>query len=87
MRGCKPDPLAADIVHMREDRGNCTYLPRRLGSPGGRVKMFDEHLVDTVVYEKNLGGRVLVGYSAALSVKERLAIDGSTRCHGLWFST
>jgi hypothetical protein len=72
---------------MREDRGNCTYLPGRLGSPGGRVKMFDHNLIDVVVDEKNLGGRVFVGYSAALSVKERLAIDGSTLCHGLWFST
>src|SRR3989442_3632001 len=42
---CKPDPLGADIVHVREDRRNGADLAGRLGSPGGRVKMFDENLV------------------------------------------
>jgi len=38
--GCKPDPLGADIVHVREDRRNGAGLAGRFGFPGGRVKMF-----------------------------------------------
>jgi hypothetical protein len=51
VRSCKPDPLAADIVHVAEDRRNGAdvvfvgvFAGRfgcRFGSPGGRVKMFD----------------------------------------------
>ena len=39
VRSCKPDPLGADIVHMREDRRNGAGLAGRFGSPGGRVKI------------------------------------------------
>jgi len=39
VRSGKPDPLAADIVHVREDRSNRAGLAGRFGSPGGRVKM------------------------------------------------
>src|SRR6266550_557293 len=74
MRSCKPDPLAADIVHVREDRRNgaglvfagvfagrfgCRFCCRRFGTPGGRVKMFDKNLVDAIVGEKDPGGKVL----------------------------
>ena len=72
MRSCKPDPLAADIVHMREDRGDGAGLAGRFGSPGGRVKMFDKNLVDAIV-----GGKNLDCGSAELSVKL-----GLTRGHG-----
>jgi hypothetical protein len=37
----KPDPLAAYIVHVREDRRNRTGLAGRFGAPGTRVKMLD----------------------------------------------
>src|SRR3989442_6181338 len=63
MRSCKPDPLAADIVHVGEDRGNGAGLAgrfgcRRFGFPGGRVKMFDKHLVHAPIGGKDLDGWV-----------------------------
>ena len=72
MRSCKPDPLGADIVHVREDRRNGADIAGRFGSPGGRVKMFDEHLVHAIV-----GGKDLHCGSAELSVNLVL-----TRGHG-----
>src|SRR5215472_13400398 len=63
VRSCKPDPLGADIVHVREDRRNGTGLARRFGSPGGRVKMFDKDLVHVII-----GGKDLDCGSAELSV-------------------
>jgi hypothetical protein len=54
IRSCKPDPLAADIVHVREDRSNGADLAGRFGSPGGRVKMLDKNLVDAIVGGKDL---------------------------------
>jgi hypothetical protein len=56
MRSCKPDPLAADIVHVREDRRNGAGLAVRFGSPCGRVKMLDKNLVDAITRGKNLNG-------------------------------
>src|SRR5271166_4805044 len=72
VRSCQPDPLAADIVHVREDRRNGADLAGRFGSPGGRVKMFDKNLVHAVIGCKDLD-RV----SAELSVNL-----GLTRGHG-----
>src|SRR5437870_12646056 len=72
MRGCKPDPLAADIVHVGEDRRNAADLAGRFGSPDGRVKMFDKHLVHALI-----GGKDLDCGSAELSVNL-----GWTRGHG-----
>ena len=77
MGSCKPDPLAADIVHVREDRRDGTSLAGRFGSPGGRVKMFDKHLVHTII-----GGKDPDCGSAELSVSPGLTIDVSTRGHG-----
>ena len=77
MRGCKPDPLAADIVHVGEDRRNGADLARRFGSPGGRVKMFDKNLVHAII-----GGKDLDCGSAELSVNLGLTIDVLTRGHG-----
>jgi len=54
VRSCKPDPLAADIVHVREDRRNGAALTGRYGSPGRRVKMFDKNLVDAIIRGKDL---------------------------------
>src|SRR6266700_528059 len=54
VRSCKPDPLGADIVQVREDRRNGADLAGRFGSPGGRVKMFDKNLVDAIVGGKDL---------------------------------
>src|SRR5271165_1156495 len=53
VRRRKPDPLAADIVHVREDRRNAADLAGRLGSPGGGVKMFDKHLVQALIGGKD----------------------------------
>jgi hypothetical protein len=64
----KPDPLGADIVHVREDRRNAAGLTRRFGSPGGRVKMFDKNLVDAII-----GGKDLDCGSAEWSVNSVLA--------------
>ena len=87
MRSGKPDPLAADIVHVREDRRNGAgrhragragrFGCRRFGSPGGRVKMFDEHLVHALI-----GGKDLDRGSAELRVNLGLTINGLTRSHG-----
>ena len=72
MRSSKPDPLAADIVHVREDRRNRADLAGRFGSPGGRIKMFDKNLVHAII-----GGKDLDCGSAELSVNLEL-----TRAHG-----
>jgi len=74
MRSCKPDPLAADIVHVPEDRGDGpgVGLGGRFGSTGGRVKMFDKNLVHAII-----GGKNLDCGSAELSVNL-----GLTRGHG-----
>src|SRR5436309_7804043 len=54
VRSCKPDPLGADIVHVREDRRNGAGLAGRFGSPGGRVEMFDKNLIDPIIGGKGL---------------------------------
>src|SRR6266567_4692956 len=54
VRSGKPDPLGADIVHVREDRRNGADLAGRFGSPGGRVKMFDKNLVHAIIGGKDL---------------------------------
>jgi hypothetical protein len=54
VRSAEPDPLGADIVHVREDRRNGAGLAGRFGSPGGRIKMFDKDLVDPIVGGKHL---------------------------------
>ena len=87
VRSCKADPLAADIVHVREDGRNgadvilAGVLAGRLGcrfrSPGGRVKMFDQNLVDAIIGSKDLDCG-----SAELSVNTGLTIGGLTRPHG-----
>jgi hypothetical protein len=72
VRSCKPDPLGADIVHVREDRRDGADVAGRFGSPGGRVKMFDQKLIYAIV-----GGKYLDRGSAELSVNFVL-----TRGHG-----
>jgi hypothetical protein len=74
MWSCKPDPLRADIVHVREDRRNgaAFAFAGRFGSPGGRIKMFDKSLVHALI-----GGKDLDCRSAELSVNL-----GWTRGHG-----
>jgi len=72
VRSCKPDPLGADIVYVREDRRNGAYFAGRFSSPGGRVKMFDKNLIQAIV-----GGKDLDCGSAELSVHLVL-----TRGHG-----
>jgi hypothetical protein len=72
VRSCKPDPLAADIVHVGEDRRNGAGLAGRFGSPCVRVEMFDKNLVHPII-----GGKGLACGSAELSVNLML-----TRGHG-----
>jgi hypothetical protein len=72
VRSCKPDPLGADIVHMREDRRDGTDVAGRFGSPGCRVNMFDKNLVHAII-----GGKGLHCSSAELRVNLVL-----TRGHG-----
>jgi hypothetical protein len=80
VRSCKPDPLAADIVHVREDRRNGADLAGRFGSPGGRAKMFDKHLVDAII-----GGKELDRGSAKLSLNPGFTKLELTRGHGSLF--
>ena len=54
VRSCKPDPLGADIVHVREDCRNRADLAGRFDSPGGGVKMFDKNLVHAIIGGKDL---------------------------------
>jgi hypothetical protein len=54
MRGGQPDPLGADIVHMRENRGYGAHVSGRLRRPYGRVKVFDQNLVHAIVDCKSL---------------------------------
>jgi hypothetical protein len=58
MRRCKPDPLAADVVHVGEDRRNRAGLAPgfacRFRFPGGRAKMFDKNLVHAIIGGKDL---------------------------------
>ena len=35
VRSCKPDPLGADVVHVREDCGNGASFAGRFSCPGG----------------------------------------------------
>jgi hypothetical protein len=54
VRSRKPDPLGADVVHVREDRRNRAGLAGRLGAPGGRVEAFDKHLIRPLIGGKDL---------------------------------
>jgi len=71
MRSCKPDPLAAYIVYVDEDRGDgaAPGLARWLGSPGGRIKMLYENLVHAII-----GGKRTGRSSAELTVNTGLTI-------------
>ena len=66
MRGGKPDPLAANILHVGKDRGDGAgagfarlYACRWFGFPNGRVEIFDEHLVDAIAQQEDPGGGIL----------------------------
>jgi hypothetical protein len=72
VRSSKPDPFAADIVHECEDRRNGARFAGRFGSPGSRVKPFDQNLVYAIIR-----GKYLHCGSSELSVNLRL-----TRGHG-----
>src|SRR6266852_9293747 len=82
MRSWKPDPLAADIVHVAEDRRNGAGLvfAGRFGSPGGRVKMFDKNLVHALI-----GGKDLDCGTAELSVNLGLRRSHGSLLLHLWF--
>jgi hypothetical protein len=72
VRSCKPDPLAASVVHVRDKRRNGAGLAGRFGSPGGGVQMFDKNLVHAIA-----GGEDLDCGSAELRLN-----PGLTRGHG-----
>ena len=59
MRSGKPDPLRANVVHVREDRRDGTHLPRRFGCPRGRIEMLDQHLVHSIVRGEDADGEVV----------------------------
>ena len=77
VRSGEPDPLGADVVHVREDRRNGADLARRLGSPGDRIKVFDNDLVHAIV-----GGEDPDCGLAELSMN-----IGLTRAHGSYSLT
>jgi hypothetical protein len=59
MRSCKPDPLAAHIVHVRKNRRNSARRriagrAGRFGSPRDSVKMFDKDLIHAIIDAKDL---------------------------------
>jgi hypothetical protein len=56
---------------MREDRRNVPRFPRRIRSPGVRVKLFDQNLIDSFIGGKNRDRRSL----------ELIAILRWTHCH------
>jgi hypothetical protein len=68
VRSCKPDPLRADVVHVREDRRNGAGVAGRFGFPGARVEMLDKKLVHALI-----GGKDLDCGSAELRVNLGLA--------------
>ncbi len=76
VRSGKPDPLGADVVHVREDRHDGAGVAGRFGSPGRSIKMFDKDLVHAII-----GGKDLDGRSAKMSVL------GLTLGHGSYSST
>jgi hypothetical protein len=80
VRSSKPDPLAADIVHVREDRRNGAGLAGRFGVPCGRVKMFDNDLVHALIGDKDLHRG-----SAQFRVNLLSANVALTRGHGSLF--
>lgn len=75
MRSGKPDPLHADVVHVREDCRDGADVAWRIGFPCTRVEMFDKDLVHAFI-----GGKDLDCDSAELSVNFVL-----TRGHGSSF--
>lgn len=65
----KPDPLCADIVYVREDGGDGAGVARWLGTPSGRVKMFDDDLVHTLIGGENPdGGLAELGVDGVLTL-------------------
>ena len=76
VRSRKPDPLAADIVHVGEDGRDGPGLAGGFGCPGSRVKTFDKNLVHALIR-----GKDLYGCSAELSVDLEFVKLGLTRGH------
>lgn len=54
VRRGKPHPLAADIMHMRKNRYDRADSAGRLGSPNGRIKIFNKHLIHALIGGKYL---------------------------------
>ncbi len=53
VRRGEPDPLRADIVHVREDRRNRADFAGRLGFPDGSIKILDKNLVQALISPKD----------------------------------
>jgi len=49
MRGRKPDPFAADVVHVGKDGRDGTNFSGRFRRPGSRVEVLDHVLIHAVV--------------------------------------
>jgi hypothetical protein len=51
VRSRQPQPLTADIVHMRKDPGNRAYAPARgLRPPRPRVEVLQDELVHEIIH-------------------------------------
>jgi hypothetical protein len=58
VRSCKPNPLGADVVHVRDNRRHGAGVAGRFDRPGSRVKIFDHHLVHALIGGKDLDCRL-----------------------------
>jgi hypothetical protein len=71
VRSRKPDPLRADVVHVREDRRNGADFAgryrRRFCSPGRWIEMLDKELIHAII-----GGKDLRCGSARISLRRAL---------------
>ncbi|AXC11016.1 hypothetical protein ACPOL_1670 [Acidisarcina polymorpha] len=70
----EPDPLAAHIVHVREDCGDGAHIAGRSSSPGSRVKVLDNTLIHPLIR-----GEGLDGTSTEQILKMNLALTGRHR--------
>jgi hypothetical protein len=59
VRRGEPDPLTADVVHVRKDCRDSADAAGRFGFPDGGIKTLNEELIHAIVDGKNLDGRAI----------------------------